>query len=227
MKNILLFLAFFLSGIIQAAAPATHVVFADMWLNEHRVTDSEERAEFIIGTLFPDIRYLGTIKRDETHEKNVTVEKILQSETPFLAGMRLHVFVDEKREKFLDKYGAISQLKEIDKEHRVLFLKMVEDEILWDNCEWNQIIEMLQTIYPQQLLWVDQDTAEKWHQEMIFYFRQRPSVLLQQLAENNQGFLKVKPKTIQKWAEIFPVYVNDPYFIEYTENLKNNLFSLF
>jgi hypothetical protein len=212
---------------IQAAAPATHVVFADMWLNLHQVDDPAERTQFIVGTLFPDIRYLGTIKRDETHEKNVTVEKILQSETPFLAGMRLHVFVDEQRCKFLDKYGAESKLKAIDKEHRVFFLKMVEDEILWNDCEWSQIVEMLQITYPEQLLWVDQSTAEKWHQEMIFYFHQRPSVLLQFLAEQNQGFLKVKPQTIKKWAEIFSEYAQDPYFIEYTQNLKNSLFSLF
>jgi len=50
---------------------------------------------------------------------------------------------------------------------------------------------------------------------------------LKELAENNQGFLKADAKTIKLWAEIFPDYAADPYFINYTYNLKEHLFSLF
>jgi hypothetical protein len=224
----ILFASFlFLTAHVHAAAPATHVVFAELWMSANPIDDPVQRREFIIGTLFPDIRYLGTVKREETHETGVTANLIRKSETSFIAGMRLHVFVDLKREKYLEKYGTHSKLKKISKKHRVLFLKMLEDEILWNDCEWNEIIEMLEEIYPEQLNWVDQATAEKWHQEMIRYFHQRPSLFLQQLADNNQGFLKVDAKTIKIWAEVFPQYVQDPYFIEYTENLKNYLFFLF
>lgn len=104
---------------------------------------------------------------------------------------------------------------------------MLEDEILWNNCHWNEVIEMLQIIHPEQLLWVEQNIAEKWNQEMIQYLHQKPSTFLQQLADHNQGFLNADAKTIKKWSVIFPQYAEDPYFIEYTEKLKEYLFSLF
>lgn len=227
MKRLIFIACLFMSGFVNAAAPATHVVFAEMWLDANHIHDPIVRSEFIVGTLFPDIRYLGTIDRDQTHESKITPEKIRNADTYFRGGMRLHVFVDVKREKFIKKYGTYSHLNDIPKDLRVLFLKILEDEILWNDCEWSRIIEMLQVIYPEQLLYVDQGIAEYWHQKMSLSLGQRPSLFLKQLADNNQGFLKADAETIKLWAEILSDYAADPYFIKYTYNLKEHLFSLF
>jgi hypothetical protein len=224
---ILLLLVQFAAQFGHAAAPATHVVFAEMWLNAHEIYDPASRSEFIVGTLFPDIRYLGTIDRDETHETKITPDKIRKADTFFRGGMRLHVFVDVQREKFISKYRVNSHLKAIPKDLRVLFLKVLEDEILWNDCEWQTITEMLQVIYPEQLLYVEEDIAQEWHQKMSLSLSQKPSLFFQYLAENDLGFLKADAKTIKLWAEIFPEYANDPYFIKYTKDLKEHLFSLF
>lgn len=76
------FLICFLFISLEAAAPNTHVYFAQQWIDIHQMPEEDQNA-FIIGTLFPDIRYLGTISRDKTHEKGVTPEKILVRKTLF------------------------------------------------------------------------------------------------------------------------------------------------
>ncbi len=227
MKKLAFILYFLFSGFVDGAAPATHVFFAEMWLDANQILDEDSRSEFIVGTLFPDIRYLGTLNRNETHEVGITPNKIRNSDTYFRGGMRLHVFVDVQREKFVKKYKVESKLKKISQKSKVLFLKMVEDEILWNETDWNSILAMLQVTYPEQLQYVDQDVAVHWHGEMIRYFSQRPSEFLNQLAANHQGFLKADAETIQLWAEIFPLYAQDPYFINYTLALKEYLRSQF
>lgn len=46
------------------AAPITHVALTEKIFNN--IFHNYDKKEFIIGTSFPDIRYLGTIDREKT-----------------------------------------------------------------------------------------------------------------------------------------------------------------
>ena len=50
------------------AAPIAHI-FCALFLLNNNIIDVDNIQEFIIGTSFPDIRYLGVIERDTTHVK--------------------------------------------------------------------------------------------------------------------------------------------------------------
>ena len=127
--------------------------------------------------------------------------------------MWLHAFVDVKRKKFATKSGIYSRLKMIRKRYRVTFLKLLEDEIFWDHIKCQQWQQSLKTIFPEEIeAGVEIQIIQKWHQTLNDYFRQRPSALLNHLAESHQGYLNVDPKTIAMWSIILPALAADSRF---------------
>lgn len=219
-----LYIFLFFTFPIYAAAPATHVYFAQIWLNDCYIHDLQSQKMFIVGTLFPDIRYLGTISREATHERGVTPEKIRTTQCLFCAGMRLHSFVDEVREKFIQKSKIMDHLHSIPKNVRVLFLKVLEDEILWDQVYCQNVVEALDINYPQEVeAGVDLITAQKWHKELINYFSQRPSEFFKLLSAEGKGFLKANHATVAKWANILPLYAKNPHYIKYTQEMVDSV----
>lgn len=216
---------FFIAGAaLYSAAPATHVHTAELWMQIYPFEDEDARLAFVAGTLFPDIRYQGSISRQETHEEGVTANKIRKTSSAFTAGKRLHAFVDVKREKFVEKNKIYSHLNMISKKDRVLFLKMLEDEIYWDrtDCQFAQV--SLSRIYAEEVkTGLKDEEIERWHQTMIDYFKQRPSDFLLALSEEGKGFLKADAATVKEWCVLLPLFAKDPYFIKYTDDLSEHL----
>ncbi|NGX42372.1 MAG: hypothetical protein K940chlam7_00652 [Chlamydiae bacterium] len=218
--RILIFVIFALGFSLEAAAPGSHLFFAEWWIDANGIFDQNCRDEFIIGNLFPDIRYLGTVKRRMTHVKGVNKDDIKNADSYFRAGILLHSFVDEEREKFVKKYKIFKKLDFIPKKGRVFFLKLLEDEILWENINLPQAQSALESIYPEEAdTGVDLETINEWHSLMIDYFKQKPSVLLKNLKEKDLGFLHADKETVAKWSEILPILAKDPDFIQYMEKL--------
>ena len=215
-----IFLFFCLTLSLNAAAPATHVYFAQVWLDCFHVEDLSSQQVFIAGTLFPDIRYLGTISRNATHERDVTPEKIRATHCLFGAGMRLHSLVDEVREKYVKQSSVLEHLQSIPKNVRVSFLKLLEDEILWDYVHCQQVVELLHIDYPQEIkAGVDRQVAQKWHKKLINYFGQRPSEFLKHLAAEGKGFLNANHATVVEWSKLLPQYAANPRYIKYTHEM--------
>lgn len=80
------------------AAPITHVVLTAKIFDNF--FQDKVKKDFFIGTLFPDIRYLKVIDRDQTHFSNLSISD-LKTEDSFLAGMKFHSMIDVVREKFI------------------------------------------------------------------------------------------------------------------------------
>ncbi len=62
-----------------------HAYFALEWLKVYPM-DQENSDIFINGNLFPDFRYQGNLKREETHESNITPLLILETSSSFIKG---------------------------------------------------------------------------------------------------------------------------------------------
>jgi hypothetical protein len=223
LRKIILILCCF-SLPVQAAAPATHVYFAQLWMDLNGIQQLDMQNNLIAGTLFPDIRYLGTIKRDQTHEKGITTEKIRNSSNQFKAGMRVHAYLDVEREKVVKRTKISSQLSAIPKELRVLFLKTLEDEILWEQVRSQQVLQALVVVYPEEIEeGVTDETAIEWHETLIDYFNQKPSLFLQYRASQGLGFLKADHKTIEEWSRLIPLYAKKPVFLDYMDDLVDTM----
>ncbi len=67
------------------AAPVGHLYLAIQILSGP-LCEVKER-DFLIGTLFPDIRYPAQIARELTHKSHVTWQEIINEKDPFMQGI--------------------------------------------------------------------------------------------------------------------------------------------
>ncbi len=70
-KTIFFLLIFSISSAF-CGLPIFHLVLSQYWLDNFEKCSKENRDEFIVGSLFPDIRYISSLSREETHIKNLT-----------------------------------------------------------------------------------------------------------------------------------------------------------
>src|SRR3989344_5759752 len=87
------------------AAPITHIVLADKVFDEYFPNLSKDK--FLVGTSFPDIRYLRVIKREQTHPKNITLSDIKSVES-FNGGLLFHILIDRVRENYMQENDIYS-----------------------------------------------------------------------------------------------------------------------
>lgn len=210
-----------LSFRLYAAGPAMHVVLGEEWLTRFAPQyQEEEKKLFLLGTVFPDIRYLGVIKRSESHFKNVTLAKVYKTSNPFQRGMLFHSFVDEYRDKLVRKSSIENKLSEIPARFRSTFLKLVEDQILGGDHDWSHFRHCLTSIPEEEKAFgIDTQALTQWHTGLGLYFSAAPSFLLAQISLFDIGILSVDAVTIKQWSTLIPKYATDPVMQEYVKNI--------
>lgn len=156
------------------AAPITHVVLTDKVFN--KFFQDKERKDFFIGTIFPDIRYLGVTNRKITHFPfgNLKIEDIEKEENSFRAGFKFHSLVDEIREKYIrlkDVYFFCPNLK-----YKKEALKLFEDELYYNRVsDWTDIINFLNEVLAEEGLFnIQEKDIRKWHKILQDYFFKKP-----------------------------------------------------
>jgi len=207
-KFILILIFFISSHKLYAAGPITHAYFAKKWILYHEKFNERQEASFIRGTLFPDIRYLGVISRDRTHTKNLTLNQITNNKNPFFKGKDLHAFVDEEREKFVVERKMYKKLRSIPGQiYIATFLKLLEDEILYEKESWDKMKKYLQVIDLQERKYkINKSSLLKWHSILIHCFSMSPSEYLARLSRENKGFANIPPEIVKKWQTLLPVF---------------------
>src|SRR5690606_28508994 len=97
-----IFLLIILNSIAaHAAGPILHAYLGLRWIEKHGSDFSpHEKQAFILGTLFPDIRYLADISREKTHFDVKTLKQVKKGQNAFEQGMRFHSYVDRKRSQY-------------------------------------------------------------------------------------------------------------------------------
>lgn len=214
-------LLFVISKSVFAAAPVTHAVLAKKWMTIDEHYNDQERASFILGTLFPDIRYLGVIERNKTHEKNVTVDRLKANQNPFIAGMWLHAFVDMEREKYVVKHNIYQKIAHVPgQQYKAMFLKLLEDEILFSKENWQDVRRYLTKLDPEeQKFEISDKDLDRWHKNQTRAFTFPPSVYLQQLVQANKGMANVPKETIDEWSKLLPKMSEEQEMQDYVNNL--------
>lgn len=208
---------------LSAAGPLTHVYLAERWIELNEEYTDEEHRACLLGTLFPDIRYLGVISRDATHEKAITTEAIAATDDPFLKGMRIHAFVDEVREQFAEQWGAFKLLDDAPQQHRTTLLKVVEDEILHSRSHWGYVLAYLTTIVDGEVeSGISEAAIAKWHRILSIYFGREPSLLIHQMALLGLGYFNVPADVVKAWSIGLPKLVVSDRSIEYVDALVDH-----
>lgn len=206
---------------LAAAAPITHLYLAHQWQENFCLFQGEDLGAFLLGNLFPDIRYLGEVSRERTHETHVTLEKILLSQSPFLAGMRLHALVDEQREVLVVKWNVYEEIKEEEAVYQATLLKLIEDEILYHQVNVKFIKTQLENVLEEELAkGSSYASVQQWHKFLYHYLSLPPSQLLIHLAAQDKGFFNIPAETIKRWSQRLPYLSQKPELVSYVSDLS-------
>lgn len=155
------------------AAHITHVALVERVFDKYFYKFN--RRDFVIGALFPDIRYLGHVKREITHFEKVNFDQIKVEKNSFLAGMLYHSYVDKIREEWMVGNGLYDF---IPYEHRWMqAMKLFEDRFFYDDIKnWEIIEQYFKNVLPDELTFtMTKDTIEHWHNLLVQYFQNPPS----------------------------------------------------
>lgn len=207
------------------AGPIAHIFLALQALTFYLPHHSSK--EFIIGTSFPDIRYLKVIDRTETHCPNVTWNMVVNEPNSFKAGMLFHALVDIVREDYMEERAIYSTIK---KDRLVGHaLKIVEDTLLREKIDtWDTLYSYFDAILPEERAFnIPEKQLKVWHayiQEYCsycsytqtlkafrqfmpfpaFYWNYRLKNKIQQIAKNN----KVKATLLAFYDNALTLLVN-------------------
>jgi hypothetical protein len=204
-----------------AAAPVVHVYFAELYLKKHKPHYTQkERDAFIVGTLFPDIRYLAHIDRKKTHTKNVILSDIISTKDPFTAGKIFHSFVDEQREKIARREKIYRQLKDIPEHRRGKFLKMVEDELCYRSIDASQARAALKTFDKgEEQFGIPFYLIRAWHKYLRSYLAQLPLTLLKKRATEKQRYFMLNATQVKELSSLLEIYKKNEKVSSYVNTL--------
>jgi hypothetical protein len=219
----LLCLAFFFKcGLAFAAGPVTHVYLAEQFLEKYgNAYEEEKKNRFLAGTLFPDIRYLGVISREETHLLANSLADILNEPDPFLAGVKFHTFVDMERNRYVvisDVYNKF--LTDTSEKLKPTLLKFIEDQTLYSYIDLPRLTNVLSLVYSEALAFgIQEKNLKQWYKLLQLYFKQDPITSLCLLYDLGESLGPYKYEDIQDFYNELLKAQTEPGFIVYVSGL--------
>jgi len=152
------------------ASEITHIVYGKKIFDRNNLVDWPK---FVVGTIFPDIRYIAQVDRDLLHTYG-TSEESIPTLNAFESGKYVHSLIDEKREAYIKSRGIydLIPLNNIS----AGALKLVEDSVTYSlYSDWESVIISLDDIYEEELAnGITKEIVHKWHQFFQGYMKQPP-----------------------------------------------------
>ena len=153
------------------AFPITHIVFTEKVFN--KLFSDKDLKKFIIGTSFPDIRYLGTIDREKTHFHDSGIEDVLRVES-FLGGIKFHAIVDRVREDFIINNGFYDIAPPHENKWIIYTsIKYYEDLVYYSSStRWAEYASFFDEILEEEIEFgVERQVVLKWHEMLKDYLK--------------------------------------------------------
>lgn len=203
------------------ATQITHIVIANKLYTQY--FSHHNKRDFFIGNIFPDIRYVGKIDRDRTHDYTLVFSDILNESNAFHAGVKLHCLADMAREAFVTREGVYTLFSTLG--HKYTIPKLLEDELFYSKVkDWDEVIAFLDTIIVEELAYgMSQDVIKNWHQNLQHYFATPPS---DETRFRHATALGMAPEVIHEMNTIFARYRSQPRAQQIAQSFYTNLESL-
>lgn len=156
-------------------ASVTHIVLALAILP--LLPDKDEK-EFLLGTSFPDIRYLGVIEREKTHNLHATWRSIQKEQSSFKAGIEFHSLVDRIHDDYIIKHNVYKCLPFSNPLLSSYLLKFYEDIIFYEyGANWHKIATYFNTVLDEELMFgIKEKLILTWHNRLYDYLTEKPTV---------------------------------------------------
>jgi hypothetical protein len=159
------------------AGPVSHIICALTVLNSGNIQIQDKQA-FILGTSFPDIRYMGVISREQTHKKELSWQDVQHASSDFEAGMLLHALLDQVREAYVVEQGAYDHIPNT--RFKAHCLKFFEDITMWYSIppsDWQTIITYFDTIHTaEKQFGIPGEALLQWHSFIQEYLQAMPNL---------------------------------------------------
>ncbi len=133
--------------------------------------------EFILGTVFPDIRRIERkITREDTHLQFSPLDLDFSGLTSFQAGWKFHLYCDMRREAILNEKNFYT-LDNADKFYGAL-AKLVEDELIYEKYNnWGKIVNYFRNPpYFETSLGITKETFYLWYAILAKYMEKKPTL---------------------------------------------------
>lgn len=175
------------------AAPISHLVFGKRILE--RLNSKKEASGFYTGVCFPDIRYLGIIDRNISHPEIKSISE-LENESPFFAGVKCHVLLDEIREKYMQDKGIYNLTP--NSKYITQALKFYEDQLLYQELtQIDNLSNFLNHIFQEEINFqIPIEDLQKWHSMIKKYINSKAR------SADIKQFLEMIPKGEDIWIEV-------------------------
>lgn len=198
-----------------------HLWVAERFCEICGITNHDIVQKIIVGTEFPDIRYLTHTPRDLTHPVILTIQEVCQSMTPFEIGMRLHAWLDITRENFIvpEVYDAIAPYAE---GSSATLLKLIEEEILADFYDGRRWSFCLDQALPEELAFASEAVVLKWHEMIQWTMSVRFSWLLWAQSYWGPAF-SLSTNTLYNWSYLLPKLKQEAIFQRHFHDLLDFL----
>lgn len=156
-------------------APVTHIVLALIVLP---MMPDKNIDEFLLGTSFPDVRYVAHISRERTHNPNSTWHSIQKESSSFTAGMDFHALCDRIHEQFMTANKAYDLILASNIHLKGYILKLFEDMIFYDYVtNWPTISDCFDVVLDESLAFgVEKRVIKKWQQGLKYYLSEKPTL---------------------------------------------------
>ena len=136
------------------------------------------------------------------HPTVYDINEIYQSKTPFEAGVKLHVWLDNIREKFIPQEGY-DEVTPHAEGFSATLLKFIEEKILSDFYDGRAWSFYFDKVLPEELSFTKEESVSKWHGIIQWTMWVRPSNLL--WAQSYRGPLfGVSANTLYNWSYLLP-----------------------
>ncbi len=206
------------------AGPVLHALLAQTFLDTLPYSQ-EERESFLRGTLLPDIRYMVHIPRSATHVYKTTLDAVKKAD-PFSAGVLFHSFVDEERKKMAQEENILSLFDApVHKKDMPHLLKIIEDDLAYDQLRKDEVLHALKTAEPFQDLSIDKIRA--WQLLLSDYLKQPPHLLFQQHAKNGNGYFTLSSFQVAMWNGLIETYRRNPIFKTFVAKVQKKFDKIF
>lgn len=144
-------------------APVSHLAYGELYLRSRPELDG---AVFLRGTVFPDIRYLGTIDRAQTHRVGVKLAEVAVETNAWRAGWLLHSWLDERWSGFFVEAGFMTRAE--NEQPRWQALKLMEADMSRTRLsDPGDVVEVLAGVDDEALEFGVKDTDVRRWGEMV------------------------------------------------------------
>jgi hypothetical protein len=208
----------------HGSLPLVHVYLSEKWLEENpSFIQEKDHQAFILGSVFPDIRYMGELEDHQTHLQGVELVDVCCAGDPFDAGVKFHCYIDDLRFQYIANSTIMEHLSDLPKEHMDLFLKLLEEEIILPKVDRKKISQYFKICYEEECMIASEEQVKKWHALLQRYFQFKPSEILRLLSLFKRGILDVSPELVKLWSVALPKLAKDPQVLAYFDDLLKHI----